>query len=99
MFWNNLFGKKAWAIAATFPKNAIYSVLELVVWQEGFNHCLNMVENTIIYSVLKQFVWQEGLNHCFNMTRKHCNLQCFEAVGMRIFCEQSEENTVFFSVF
>ena len=33
------------------------------------------------------------------MSRKHCNLQRFEALGMNIFCKQSEENTVFFSVF
>ena len=43
MFWNKLFGKKAWALAATLPENTIiYSVLELVVWQEGLNHCFNM---------------------------------------------------------
>ena len=39
-----------------------FSVLELVVWQEGLIHCLNVEENTVICSVL-QVVGQEILNH------------------------------------
>ena len=43
MFWSKSFGKKALTTVAAWVENTvIYSVLEQVVWQEGFNHCYSM---------------------------------------------------------
>ena len=43
MFWNNLIGKKDWAIAVIWVENTVdYSVLGQVAWQESLGHWGNM---------------------------------------------------------
>ena len=43
MFWNTLFGKKAWAIDKIWVENTIiYNVLEHFAWQESLAHSCNM---------------------------------------------------------